>query len=297
MKQARSRSLAPFLVLALCAIGSSQTQAPARASNDRQSEQIAELERRVLELQKLATVSVVEIARLRDRVIDLENELRLEREARAAALSRPGPVVDEVPIRVGRAGSIVEEDLDEPEPVMRTVDTVATPPLSDPQRVSAGPAPPAAGQVPPAAGQLDVEPSTGAEASAGEGLPVSPAGQEVYDQGYTLYHQGQHVEAEAAFQRFLAGYGETDLADNALYWIGESRYSRGDYRGSLAAFREAVERYPRGNKVPDALLKAGAALEKLGDHAGARQSYRDIQRRFPDSATALVAAERIARLP
>jgi TolA-binding protein len=82
-----------------------------------------------------------------------------------------------------------------------------------------------------------------------------------------------------------------------LYWIGESRYSRADYRGALAAFREAAERYPKGNKVPDALLKAGAALEKLGDHAGARQSYRDIQRRFPDSATALVAAERIARLP
>ncbi|HUP22496.1 MAG TPA: tol-pal system protein YbgF [Thermoanaerobaculia bacterium] len=292
MKQARSRSLAPFLVLALCAIGSSQTQSPARASNDRQSEKIAELERRVLELQKLATVSVVEIARLRDRVIDLENELRLERKARAAAPSRPGPVVDEVPIRVGRSGSIVEEDLDEPEPVMRTVDTVAAPaplPASEP---------PSAGPVPPAAGPVDVKPSTVAEASAGEGLlPVSPAGQEVYDQGYTLYHQGQHVEAEATFQRFLAAYGDTELADNALYWIGESRYSRGDYRGSLAAFREAVERYPRGNKVPDALLKAGAALEKLGDHAGARQSYRDIQRRFPDSATALVAAERIARLP
>jgi tol-pal system protein YbgF len=284
MRQASPRSLAPFLVLALCAIGPSQTQSPAYAANDRQSEKIAELERRVIELQKLATVSVVEIARLRDRVIDLENELRLEREARAAALSRPGPVVDEVPIRVGRSGSIVEEDLDEPRPVMRTVDTVAPPaPVPDPEPVSAG--------------RVEVTPSTVAQAPAGEGLPVSPAGQEVYDQGYTLYHQGQHVEAEAAFQRFLAAYGDTELADNALYWIGESRYSRGDYRGSLAAFREAVERYPRGNKVPDALLKAGAALEKLGDHAGARQSYRDIQRRFPDSATALVAAERIARLP
>jgi tol-pal system protein YbgF len=192
-------------------------------------------------------------------------------------------VVDEVPIRVGRSGSIVEEDLDDPEPVMRTVDVAAPAPLPDSE--------------PPPAGQMNAEPSPVAQASAGEGLPGSPAGQEVYDQGYTLYHQGQHVEAEAAFQRFLAGHGDTDLADNALYWIGESRYSRGDYRGSLAAFREAVERYPRGNKVPDALLKAGAALEKLGDHAGARQSYRDIQRRFPDSATALVAAERIARLP
>jgi tol-pal system protein YbgF len=256
--------------------------ASATAADDREtSERVAELEKRVLALQKLATVNEVELSRLRDRVIDLENELRVEREARAAAPPRPAATWgDEEPVETETRGRIEQEDLDAPPPVV-----VAAEPLDPEPTEDVEPAPVPAVPVP----------ST--PVVEGEGRSVPAPGQELYDQGYTLYHQAQHVEAEAALQRFLAAYGDTELADNALYWIGESRYSRADYRGALAAFREAVERYPKGNKVPDCLLKAGAALEKLGDLAGARQSYRDIQRRFPDSATALIAAERIARLP
>lgn len=265
--------------LALVSLAPLVIGTPPLAADDRLLAKVAELERRVLELQKIATVGEVELARLRDRVTDLENELRLEREAREQAAALPGPVEDEVPIRVEPPGRIHEEDLEEP-PVVAAAPSAPPPVAQVLEPVAPGP-----------------EVALDAAGTAREGAPVPAAGQEVYDHGYTLYHQGEHVEAEAAFQRFLASYGDTELADNALYWVGESRYSRADYRGALAAFREAVERYPRGNKVPDALLKAGAALEKLGDHAGARQSYRDIQRRFPDSATALVAAERIARLP
>jgi tol-pal system protein YbgF len=290
MKSHRAPTLVSQLTwVALLAIGSlgswgvSRPAAAFTAADDRlTNERIAELERRVLALQKQATVNEVELARLRDRVIDLENELRLEREARAAAPARPAPWGDEEEIQVETPGRIEEEDLDEPVRVAEQVGLTEEP---EPATV---PAPD---------DDVPEQPAARATASQGEGLPVPAAGQEMYDQGYTLYHQGQYVEAEAAFQRFLATYGDTELADNALYWIGESRYARGDHRGALAAFREAVERYPKGNKVPDALLKAGAALEKLGDVAGARQSYRDIERRFPDSATALIAAERIARLP
>ena len=284
--QRAATRVASFLFLACCCFGS-QGAASATADDDRAtSERIAELEKRVLALQKLATVNEVELSRLRDRVIDLENELRVERETRAAAPPRPATWGDEEPIGTETPGRIEQGDL-EPPPVSVAAEPIEPEPIEDlaPTPEPVAPAP-SAGLPAPGAGLVN-----------GEGLSVPAAGQELYDQGYTLYHQAQHVEAEAAFQRFLANYGDTELADNALYWVGESRYARADYRGALAAFREAAERYPKGNKVPDALLKAGAALEKLGDLAGARQSYRDIQRRFPDSATALIAAERIARLP
>ena len=278
--QRAATRVASLLFLACCCLGS-QGAASATADDDRAtSERIAELEKRVLALQKLATVNEVELSRLRDRVIDLENELRVEREARAAAPPRPAAWGDEEPIGTETPGRIEQDDLDEPPPISVAAEPIEPEPIED---LAPTPEP--------------VAPEPSASIVNGEGRSVPAAGQELYDQGYTLYHQAQHVEAEAAFQRFLATYGDTELADNALYWVGESRYARADYRGALAAFREAAERYPKGNKVPDALLKAGAALEKLGDLAGARQSYRDIQRRYPDSATALIAAERIARLP
>jgi tol-pal system protein YbgF len=142
--------------------------------------------------------------------------------------------------------------------------------------------PKAPGAAPPAA-------QGGAESGA--------ATQALYDRGYTLFHQGRYVDAEASFQRYLQANPANELSDNAEYWIGECRYSRGDLRGALAAFRETVERYPDGNKVPDALLKAGQSLEGMGDVEGARVTYKEVIRRFAGSAAAVVAEERQAKLP
>ena len=64
---------------------------------------------------------------------------------------------------------------------------------------------------------------------------------------------------------------QSELSDNAQYWIGAARFARGDYHGALAAFRRTVERYPDANKVPDALYKMGQAFEELQrGRAGAR---------------------------
>ena len=127
--------------------------------------------------------------------------------------------------------------------------------------------------------------------------PVSEAAQAIYDRGYTLYHQGRYVDAEAGFRRFLQGYPATSLSDNAQYWIGESRFARADFEGALAAFREVVQRYPGGNKVADSLLKAADCLRQLGDAEGARATYDELIRRFPGSAAAAMAEERRGQLP
>ncbi len=136
-------------------------------------------------------------------------------------------------------------------------------------------------------------PASGAVAR--EATPVPLAGQAIYDRGYTLYHQGRFVDAESSFQRFLQGHGETELADNARFWIGESRFARGDFMGALLAFQEVLDRHPTGNKVADALLKAGDCLVELDNADGARQRYEEVARRFPGSAAAAMAEERLGR--
>ena len=133
--------------------------------------------------------------------------------------------------------------------------------------------------------------SRGATAAA-----ITPAAQALYDQGYSLYHQGRYVDAEETFHRFLAAYRGTDLGDNARYWIGECRLARNELPGALEAFRETVREYPEGNKTPDALLRAGEVLERLGDTDGARASYREVSRRFPESAASTEANGRLERL-
>ena len=259
------------MVLLMAPIDRSVSSVLAAAPNESKKElrdEIRQLQQRVLELQRKAAVTEVEMARLRAAVEELQaggapRTRVTERTSRPTAGAEPATPLPGAPRVVfdesrvepstasagfeGRASSLPEVDLEE-----------AAPP-EQPEAVSLG-----------------------------------TAGQALYDRGYTLYHQGQFVEAEAAFQRFLEAFGETDLADNAQYWIGEARYSRGDLRGALAAFRETVERHPEGNKVPDALLKSGRCLEDLGDLAGARAAYLEIQERYPQTATALIAAERLA---
>lgn len=225
---------------------------------------IEELKARVIELQKKAAMAEVELARLRQEV------LASRAGAPARGVSAPPVPVPVAPPAAVEAppppapGAIEEGDLDDAD----VPGVPVTPPVTD--------APPPAG----------------APAQA-----LSPEAQAVYDQAYTLYHQGRYLDGETAFQRFLQVYGGTDLADNASYWIGECRYARGDVRGALQAFRETIERYPRGNKIADALLKAGQCLESLGDPDGARAVYDELVDRFGDSAAADVARGRRDRLP
>jgi len=153
-------------------------------------------------------------------------------------------------------------------------------------------APPVPIPAPPPAVQAPASPVL-----EGKREPVTPAVQALYDRGYTLYHQKHYVDAEASFQRFLQAEPNSELADNAQYWIGECRYSRGDMRGALAAFRETVARYPAGNKTADALLKEGMSLESLGDKEAARNTYQEVLKRYPGTAVAAVAEERRGKLP
>ncbi|MEE2778320.1 MAG: tol-pal system protein YbgF [Acidobacteriota bacterium] len=134
------------------------------------------------------------------------------------------------------------------------------------------------------------------EASSALAREVTAAAQVLYDRGYSLYHQGRHLQAEETFARFLVEYSETDLGDNAQYWIGECRLARQDNPGALEAFRQTVRRYPDGNKTPEALLKIGVALERQGDDEGARTSFLEVQQRFPDTPASDRATERLNSL-
>lgn len=260
-----------LLAAAAAGLALSCASTPTLPAKDRAvREEVRDLRRMVVELQRKAAVSEVELARLREKVAQLESAppsgVAVREPAVEAAPRRPAPrevvIPSPPPVRPIEEADL-EDDLDDPEVLPEPA-----PPVAEPSRAAAPP-------------ELE---------------PVDASAQALYDRGYTLYNQGEYVEAEASFQRFLSAHPETDLSDNALYWIGESRYARRDLRGALSAFRESVHRFPRGNKVPDALLKAGQCLEELGDAASARASYREIERRFPDSAAALIAAERIRSL-
>jgi tol-pal system protein YbgF len=240
-----------------------------------QPDELAEIKSRILELQRTAAMTRVEIDRLRQQVVTLE--ARLAGGGTPPTMGRretpppaPSPPANEPPRAPTATVEVTDLEIRPEESTTRTIE--ASPP-------------PAA--LPPAASVA----TTG-----GPTAPVSEAAQALYDRGYTLYHQGRYVDAEAGFRRFLQAYPDTSLSDNAQYWIGESRFARSDFEGALAAFREVAQRYPGGNKVADSLLKAADCLQRLGDSDSALAAYDEVTRRFPGSAAAAMAEERKAQL-
>lgn len=252
-----------------CASSGASSTDPATAKD------LAEMKERILELQEQAAMTEVELDRLQAEVKRLRQRLAGS-DPTPPASPAAGPVErepEQAPETISNISSVAVEESD-----------IETEPSGGNETEAAQPAEVGgAGGVPPA----------GATTAS---QPVEPAAQALYDRGYTLYHQGKYLDAEASFQRFLQAYPNTELSDNAQFWIGESRYARDDIQGAMAAFREVIQKYPEGNKVPDALIKEGDCLDRLGDRDGARDRFEEVRRRFPNSGAAVMAEDRLSKL-
>jgi tol-pal system protein YbgF len=282
------RGLAPAALAALLVAGCGSTLLPDRGTSD---VEVRELKQRMVQLQREAVVTKEELEYLRRRIQELEAQLdgrstgTTGRAAERRAATTPPPARRSEPIR----------DLDPPPaPSRNSGDGALLEEVDIEEELE--PAPPRRPQLPE---RVEPQPEVTQTRPLSETTPtvvdqpVTTAAQTLYDQGYTLYHQGRYAESEETFDRFLREHPSTDLGDNALYWIGESRYARGDVEGALSAFRDTVVRYPDGNKVPDALLKAAQALSALGDDEASRETYREVVARYPGSAAAAVAEDRL----
>jgi tol-pal system protein YbgF len=251
-----------WIAVAVAALGSAMlAPMPARGADNADLEQ---LRLRVVELRRELVMRDLEIDRLAQEMADLRSRVEsCESGARQTTPMAPAVIHDD--IEVSGPGRIEEFELEEP-----VRDEAPVPPV-------------------PSVIQTGAEPTTGS-------IPSATGGEELYDQGYALFHQQKYAEAERAFRLFLSRFAGSDLADNALFWIGESRWARGDFAAALESFTATVEQYPDGNKVPDALLKAGRCLESLGQVPRAVRAYEEVVLRFAGSAAALTAEERLAEL-
>ncbi len=108
----------------------------------------------------------------------------------------------------------------------------------------------------------------------------------LYEKAKSLFDQGQIAESRRVFETLHRQYPRHDLADNALYWIGEGYYVQAQWLTSAQAFLRVAKEYPRGNKVPDAMLKMALCYRKLGDDRGADDVLKQLTRLYPGTEAA-----------
>jgi tol-pal system protein YbgF len=116
---------------------------------------------------------------------------------------------------------------------------------------------------------------------------------QLYDQAAEDLTQGRYEMALQGFQTFLREHPVGDLADNALYGVGESYFALAQFDSASAAYAGVEERYPMADKVPAALFKLALSQEKEGRAGESKKTLEDLVRRFPNSGEAQLARERL----
>lgn len=112
---------------------------------------------------------------------------------------------------------------------------------------------------------------------------------ELYDTAYSDYTKGRYPLAIQGFQEYLASYPNTDLSDNAQYWVGECYYAQKKWPDAVAAFDKLNKQWPRSDKAAAAFLKKAYALTEIGSKAEAVVQLQYVVHEYPSSEEARLA--------
>src|ERR1700682_2515853 len=102
--------------------------------------------------------------------------------------------------------------------------------------------------------------------------------------------------AVQGFQEYVDTYPNTDLTDNAQYWIGECHYAQKKYKEAVADFDRVLKQWPKSDKAAAAFLKKGYALLELGQKAEAVVELQYAIHEYPSAEEARLARAKLKTL-
>ena len=147
---------------------------------------------------------------------------------------------------------------------------------------------PSGARIGPGSGEIGAD-TTSVRAPAG----THPSPKDLYDTAYADYNKGRYPLAIQGFQEYLSAYPNTDLSDNAQYWIGECLSAQKKHKEAIAAFDKLLKQWPQSDKAAAALLKKGYALIDLGQKAEAVVQLQYVMHEFPAAEESRLARARL----
>jgi len=119
---------------------------------------------------------------------------------------------------------------------------------------------------------------------------------DAYRNALMLFGRGKHAESRAAFEHVFEADPTGELADNALYWVGETYFAAGDYSNAMRYYARVTKEFADQNKAPDAMFKMGLTYVKTGDLAMARRTFEECVKKYPYSTPAASAKYELKRI-
>lgn len=134
----------------------------------------------------------------------------------------------------------------------------------------------------PAGGGTPATGTTAAPTGAGsQPAAAAPSADTLYSNGLRDITSGKYDLAKSEFQDYLKYYGDTDLASNAQFYLGEIAYSQKQYGEAVAEYDKVLTTYPKSFKLAPARLKKGMALIELGQKTAGVRELREVVKRYP----------------
>jgi tol-pal system protein YbgF len=142
-------------------------------------------------------------------------------------------------------------------------------------------------------------PTAGTTAPAGTSVMPSgaaPSADTLYSNGLRDIRSGKYDLARSEFQDYLKYYGETDLASNAQFYLGEIAYSQKNYDQAISEYEKVLNNYPKSFKLAPARLKKGMALVEIGQKSSGVRELREVVKRYPGTEEDRLARAKLKEL-
>ena len=125
---------------------------------------------------------------------------------------------------------------------------------------------------------------------------VSLGEQEAYDQAFNMLKQSRYEEAALEFANFLRYYKNSQLTDDAWYWMAEAYYVSQDFDQALRAFQTVVTYFSNSPRIPASRLKIGYIQYEISDYQNARDTLKTLLEDFPAHRVAVSAEARLRKM-
>src|SRR5262252_8381129 len=123
--------------------------------------------------------------------------------------------------------------------------------------------------------------SGGGAAAAAPGGGSAPSANTLYSNAYSDLNAGKYDLAWSEFRDYLKYFGDTELASNAQFYLGEVAYAQKNYGQAVTQYDKVLTNYPKSFKLAPAHLKKGMALIELNQKTAGVKELREVVKRYP----------------
>lgn len=139
-------------------------------------------------------------------------------------------------------------------------------------------------------------PATPGAASAAPAGGPAPSANTLYSNAYSDLNAGKYDLAWSEFRDYLKYFGDTELASNAQFYLGEVAYAQKNYDQAVTQYDKVLTNYPKSFKLAPAHLKKGMALIELNQKSAGVKELREVVKRYPGTEEERRARARLKEL-